>query len=254
MIRWTAVLGATSVALLLAATASAQSEEPPTELWSEYPLVQKVERNGSASVGPFLPPVDPGAGAEPVAGGGTTQWAVLLVAVALGLLAILAVTRVTLSTAPSARRGRPPYAVQSPSVPRRTWRSPTSRPLAQYAPADSSVPDVMGGDEPRWSVVRRTGILRSRFVVVADAMAGDFEAVASSRSFWNVGRDTSRARAAEDAWDELMNNLRAAGWEPDPARRSDYYALLRPIAPEQSSIVPTIEAYHLRSDSPGDTA
>ena len=252
MIRWTAVLGATSVALVLAATASAQSEELPTKLWSEYPLVQEVERDGSASVGPFLPPVDPGT--EPVAGGGTTPWAVLLVAGALGLLAILAVTRVTLPTAPSARRGRPHYAVQSPPAPRRNWRSPTSKPLAQYAPADSSVPDVIGGDEPRRSVVRRTGILRSRFVVVADAMAGDFEAVASSPSFWNVGRDTSRDRAAEDAWDELMNDLRAAGWEPDPARRSDYYALLRPIAPEQSSIVPTIEAYHQRSDRPGDPA
>ena len=251
MIRWTAVLGATSVALLLAATASAQSEELPTELWSEYPLVQEVERNGSASIGPFLPPVDPSA--EPAVGGGTPL-AVWFVAVALGLLAILAVTRMTLSTAPSTRRGRPLHAVQPPAVPRRTWSSPTSTPLAQYAPEDSPVPDVIDDDEPRRSVVRRTGILRSRFVVVADAMAGDFEAVASSRTFWNVGRDTSRERAAEDAWDELMDDLRAAGWEPDPARRSDYYALLRPIASEQSSIVPTIEAYHQRSDSPGDPA
>jgi len=250
VIRWPAVLGATSVALLLAATASAQSEELPTELWSEYPLVQEVERSGSPSIGPFLPPVDPGT--EPVAGGGATPWAVWLAAGALGLLAVVAVTRGTLSTAPSARRGRPPHTVPSPFVPRRTWRSPTSRPLAQYAPADSSVPDVMGGDEPRRSVVRRTGILRSRFVVVADAMAGDFEAVASSKSFWSVGRDSSRDRAAEDVWDRLMNDLRADGWEPDPARRSDYYALLRPIAPEQSSIVPTIEAFHHRSDPPGD--
>ena len=252
MIRWTAVLGATFVALLVAATASGQSKELPTELWSEYPLVQEVERSGSPSVGPFLPPVDPST--EPI-GGGTTPLAVWLVAVALGLLAILAVTRVTVSTAPSTRRGRRPlHAVQSPAVPRRTWRSPRSTPLAQYAPAESSVPDVIGGDEPRRSVVRRTGILRSRFVVVADAMAGDFEAVASSRAFWNVGRDTSRERAAEDAWDDLMNDLRTAGWEPDPARRSDYYALLRPITPEQSSIVPTIEAYHHRPDpdDPGD--
>ena len=251
MIRWTAILGATSAALLLAATASAQSEELPTELWSEYPLVQEVERDGSANVGPFLPPVGPGA--EPAAGGGTPL-AVWFVAGALGLLAILAVTRVTLPTAPSIRRGRPLHAVRPSAVPRGTWRSPTSAPLAQYAPADSPVPDVIGGDDPRRSVVRRTGILRSRFVVVADAMAGDFEAVASSRTFWNVGRDTSRERAAEDAWDELMDDLRAAGWEPDPARRSDYYALLRPIAPEQSSIVPTIEAYHQRSDRPGHSA
>jgi len=247
--RWPAVVSAASVALLLVATASAQSEEPPTELWSEYPLVQEVERSGSPNVGPFLPPVNPGT--EPVAGG-TTPWAVWLVAVALGLLAILAVTRGTLSTAPAARRERQPRAIRLRPPPRGTWRSPTSRPLAQYAPADSSVPDVVGGDEPRRSVVRRTGIVRSRFVVVADAMAGDFEAVARSRSFWNIGRDTSRDRAAEDAWDELMNDLRAAGWEPDPARRSDYYALLRPIVPEQSSIVPTIKAYHQRSDHPGD--
>ena len=194
-----------------------------------------------------------GPSAEPAVGGGHAL-AVWFVAVALGLLAILAVTRMTLPTAPSTRRGRPLHAVQPPAVPRRTWHSPTSTPLAQYAPAESPVPDVIDDDEPRRSVVRRTGILRSRFVVVADAMAGDFEAVASSRTFWNVGRDTSRERAAEDAWDELMDDLRAAGWEPDPARRSDYYALLRPIASEQSSIVPTIEAYHQRSDSLGDPA
>ena len=246
MIRWAAVLGAVSVALLLAATASAQSEKPPTELWSEFPLVQEVERDRSASVGPFLPPVDPGADA--VAGDGTTPLAVWLVAVTLGLLAILAVTRITLSAAPSARREPKPRAIRLRPPPRGSWRSPTSRPLAQYAPEDASVPDVESGDEPRRSVVRRTGILRSRFVVVADAMAGDFETVASSRSFWIVGRDTSRERAAEDAWDALMNDLRAAGWEPDPARRSDYYALLRPIASEQSSIVPTIEAYYQGPD------
>jgi hypothetical protein len=249
VIRWAAVLGA-SVALLLAASASAESEQPPTELWSEYPLVQEVERDGSASVGPFLPPVDPGAGAEAVAGDGTTPLAVWLVAITLGLLAILAITRVTLLAAPSARREQRPHAVRLRPAPRGSWRSPTSRPLAQYAPTDESVPDVESGDEPRRSVVRRTGILRSRFVVVADAMAGDFETVTSSRSFWNVGRDTSRERAAEDAWDALLNDLRAAGWEPDPARRSDYYALLRPIASEQSSIVPTIEAYHQRPDRP----
>ena len=68
-------------------------------------------------------------------------------------------------------------------------------------------------------------------------MAGDFEAVASSRSFWNVGRDTSRKRAAEDAWDALMNDLRAAGWEPDPARRSDYYAL-QPVGAGSSVYAP----------------
>ena len=70
MSRWPAVVGATSVALVLAATASAQAEKPPTELWSEYPLVQEVERSGSPSIGPFLPPVDPGT--EPIAGGDTT--------------------------------------------------------------------------------------------------------------------------------------------------------------------------------------
>ena len=84
---------------------------------------------------------------------------------------------------------------------------------------------------------------RARFVVVADAMSGDYEAVARSRSFWNVGPVASRELTAEDAWDELMNDLRVAGWELDPTRRSDYYALLRRIEPSESSTEPIVTAY-----------
>jgi hypothetical protein len=73
--------------------------------------------------------------------------------------------------------------------------------------------------------------------------ASEEDAVAASKSFWNVGGASVRERLAEDAWDELMNDLRASGWEPDPTRRSDFYVLLKPTEPDATSIVPTIEAY-----------
>ena len=236
-----AIATAVALALVLPATGRAQGEEMPTELWSEYPLLRDAERNrGAPSIGPFLPPFD--TGAEPAAGGEPTPWAIWIVATALGLLAITAVTRVALP-AVSPRSERAPRGVLPRPRSRRTWGASESRPLGQYAPSSSVVLYDVDERESRRSVVRRTGILRARFVVLADAMAGDYEAVSRSRSFWNVGPVASRELSAEDAWDELMNDLRVAGWEPDPTRRSDYYALLRRIEPSESSTDPIVTAY-----------
>ena len=71
MIRWLAVGAAVSLALVLAAPGAAQREEPLKELWSEYPLVPKVEATRSQDIGPFLPPSDPEA--TPISGD-PTRW------------------------------------------------------------------------------------------------------------------------------------------------------------------------------------
>ena len=62
-----------------------------------------------------------------------------------------------------------------------------------------------------------------------------------------MGGDARRERAAEDVWIDLVNDLRAAGWEPDYSR-SEYYVLLRRVDERTSSILPTIEAYTLSDD------
>jgi len=251
MIRWL-VGAAISAALVLAAPGAAQREEPLTELWSEYPLVPKVEATGSGSqdIGPFLPPSDPDA--APISGD-STRWDVWLVAATLGLVAMLVVARKTLpaaasgrrahawdQAAPRARRRRPSPTRARPS-PRSAPRGQVSTPLSQYAPQALETPDPE--NEPRQFVIRRTGLVRSRFVVYADEPEGELSVQASSRSFWRVGGGAWRERLAEDAWDDLMNDLRLSGWEPESARRSDFYVSLRRVEPGASSVVPTIQTY-----------
>jgi hypothetical protein len=230
-------------ALLLTAPAAAQDGGMPTELWSEYPLVQTVERTSQPGLGPFLPPTDAVAapGSED-----TPPWGLLALAAAAGVMALLVATRLT-RPAPAVRGGdeQAPVQLRPHAQPR---SSSTSLPLAQYAPSPSVVL-VDAPEEPMRSVVRRTGLLRSRYVVLERTAPGAQDAVASSRSFWNLGVASLRERLAEDAWDELMNELRASGWEPDATRRSDFYVLLQPIETDSATIVPTIEAYGRAGDS-----
>jgi len=101
-------------------------------------------------------------------------------------------------------------------------------------------------------VIRRTGLVRSRFVVYADESDGELSAQASSRSFWRVGGGAWRERLAEDAWDDLMNDLRLSGWEPESARRSDFYVSLRRLESGPPSVVPTIQAYIYTPEDEGD--
>jgi hypothetical protein len=278
--------------LVLASPAGAQTSEMPTELWSQYPLVQKVERAKStaqsaaepSAIGPLLPPVDPEAAP---ASGASTRWGVWLAALALGFVTLLfvartvppvaasgvravggGVRRLRSSAAPRARTRKPkplqlreapaqpreapdqvlPAPAQLRDAPVQLPPAPASGRPAQYAPLPPvavAEPDVER--EPRRSVMRRTGLLRSRFVVVADEPGGKVRRVARSRSFWRVGGVARRERAADDAWSDLVNDLRAAGWEPD-SPRSDYYVLLRRVDSGTSSILPTLEAYTLVSD------
>jgi hypothetical protein len=259
--RTVIVIAATLGALLLAVPAGAQSELP-TELWSEYPLVQTVEgvergetKTGSA-IGPFLPP-DPEAAPAP---GESTRWSLWLVLLGLGALALLFAARAAPPVAASGARelGRGARRLSPGTRPRSRpragnpkalpLREPPPRPRArvarpQYAPPlPATVPEPGDEPEPRRYVVRRTGLLQARFVVVADEPGGEVKQLSGSRSFWRVGAAGARERAAAEAWDELIDALRAEGWEP-ATQRSDYYVLLRRVDDGSVSILPTIEAY-----------
>ena len=244
--------------LVLAAPAGAQKSDMPTELWSEYPLVPKVESTESRTIGPLLPPSD----SETVpAPGDSTRWGVWLAVAMLGLLAVLLTARTLRAVSAAdatareyrARSSRapvlswPPAGERKPTQlhpsPRSTPRVPVAKPVAQYAPRPVEAPDDLV-EEPRRFVMRRTGLVRSRFVVLADDPGGGPKVLASSRSFWRVGGAARRELLAEDAWDDLMNELRLSGWEQESARRSDYYVSLRRVDdPVSSSVLPTIEAY-----------
>jgi hypothetical protein len=223
---------------LAAAPAGAQGDQMPKKLWSAYPLVQEVERSSTPSLDPILPLDDSGTAPGPE---GAPSWRIWGAAMAACLLALLFVTRL-LRPVPNPRADARGGAVQL-----RPHAQPTPHPepstLGQYAPS----PSLMLADAPEapWrSVVMRTGLLRSRYVVLEGDSPEDQHAVAESRSFWSIGGAGVQERVAEDVWDDLMNDLRASGWEPEPTRRSDFYVLLQPVEPEEPvSIVSTLEAY-----------
>ncbi len=242
--------------LLVAAPATAERSKQPTKLWSEYPLVPKestARTTGSGSIGTFTPPVAavdadtvPGADAK-------TPWSLLALLSAVAAIAVVAVARASRPLA-SALRARPraddrgvPEPMQLRETPEDVAQPPAGAPLGQYAPVTAV------GEEPAAaaarSVVRRTGLLRSRYVVVVDDAGGSTEQVGGARSFWRVGGERFRERAAERAWDDLVDDLRRSGWEPDSGRRSGFYVLLRRIEPDPPSLLPTIEAYTRREDA-----
>jgi hypothetical protein len=249
--RALSVSAALFLIMVLAAPMGAQtSSDMPTELWSEYPLLPKVETTESRTIGPFLPPSDSETVVVP---GDSIRWGVWLAVASVGLVALLLAVqsvRPVLVDRARARRAtaifRPPARERKPiplrPSPRSALRVPAAKPLPQYAPRPVDEPDDLD-DEPRRFVMRRTGLVRSRFVVLADDPGGEPSVLASSRSFWRVGDSAWRERAAEDAWDDLMNELRLSGWEQESARRSDYYVSLRRIDLASSSVLPTIEAY-----------
>ena len=256
VIRWLAIGAGATIALVLAGPGAAQRADQPTELWSEYPLVPKLEPSASPSIGPLLPPLD--TEAAPVSGD-STRWGVWLAVFALGLIALLLVARtIRPASAVGAPATSPPRTREPSPVRRRPFPHPEPEPLApvgkslpQYAPRAVEMPSADLEDEPRRFVIRRTGLVRSRFVVLADEEGGGGpNVVASSRSFWRVGRAASNERVAEGTWDDLMNELRLSGWEQESARRSDYYVSLRRVGPVASSVFPTIEAYTHASEDP----
>ncbi len=252
MTRLTTRVVAVVVGLAFAAPATAQNA--PTELWSEYPLVPKVEQAAPAPVGPFLPP---GGAESPVTDGssGTGYWLPLLAVVAIGLLVAARFARPLAATGThvvgrnvSALRGRTQLR---PRPPRRSSRPdrgtrPSGRSAVQYAPTtmpaaevETEAPRSLPADEqdPTGTVpfiTRRSGLVRSRYVVVADASG---RTLRRSKAIWRLGGAGAQQRRAEAAWDDLANGLRADGWELDTAGRYEYYVPLR------RAIVATLEPY-----------
>ena len=225
MRRVLVIAAAATMALALAGPLEAQ-EQPPTKLWSEYPLVQPVERSSAPeapdvpSIGPLLPPTD----TESVSSASdSVNWSLWLLVAALGVVGFFVLARVArMSSAAS---------VAEP-VPRSAPRVYAPGPLAQYAPTRPR--DQADGlvEEPPRSIVLRTGLLRARYVVVSDEWAGGLETVGGSRSFWRFGPAALRTRVSDQAWDDLVNDLRVQGWEPNFLRRSEYYVLLQRVEDE----------------------
>jgi hypothetical protein len=255
-------LAALLVGLTLAVPARAQ--DAPTELWSEYPLVPKVEQAAPSPVGPLLPPRDEG---SPAADDSSSSryWLPLL---AVAAIALLLGTRLVRQVSPTggrvlgarvgALRGRARQLRTRPTrrpPPRSTDRTRTERRPVQYAPtadrADevvevettSSDMDERDAPEPVPYITRRSGFLRSRYVVVTDN-AGP--ALRRSTAFWRIGGADRQRRRAEAAWHGLANDLRADGWELDAEGRYEYYVPLR------RAIVSTLQPYTqaVRTDSP----
>jgi hypothetical protein len=216
----------TGIAVLIASAlpgvAAAQEEDPPTELWSEYPLVQEPERSSTPSIGPFLPPTPP----ESPSAGDPVNWGLWALVAALGVGAALVALRVARTAAAPAIEE--PFLLHAPTEPQ-VYRP---GPLAQYAPTRDPEPADGLVEEPPRSIVLRSGLLRARYVVVADEWAGGLEAVGGSKSFWRIGPSGLRERLSDEAWDDLVNELRLQGWEPNSLRRSDYYVLLQRVEPE----------------------
>jgi hypothetical protein len=245
--RLTTPVVAVVVGLAFATPARAQD---PTKLWSEYPLVPKVEQAAPSPVGPFLPP----SGVEPPVkdeSSGTGYWLPLLAVAAIALLVATRFARPLAATGGHALHGRIGAVRDRTRRPRPTRRSPTrpaERPLSARQPVQYAPTTVPGEAEaeveieaPRSVpaefvpyVTRRSGLVRSRYVVVTDDSGRTAE---RSRAFWLIGDAAAQQRRAEAAWDDLANQLRADGWELDMAGRYEYYVPLR------RAIISTLEPY-----------
>jgi hypothetical protein len=108
--------------------------------------------------------------------------------------------------------------------------------VRQYAPVGVVPEPTASPLEAVPYVTRRSGLIRSRYVVMVEE-EGRAHALRRSRPFWVIGHAAAQLRSAEAAWDNLANDLRADGWEVDTAGRYEYYVPLR------RAIVTTLEPY-----------
>lgn len=198
----------------LAAPASA-GEAPPTELWREYPLEPPATVETPAPAAPFRPPVTAPSTAVGVAlptGGEDDKrfwWIALGLALASAPVAFLvARRRLYRMSARVARR-----AGAALGRPARPSRPVFGRVLRGDDPSRAVAPGVWVA-----CVVRREGVIRSRFVAELQPPVGQQRTIASSRRFWR--RPRSRRPSAEDeerqAWESLLGGLASEGWEVVP--------------------------------------
>jgi hypothetical protein len=219
-------LAAMACVLLVVQTADAERVRSPKKLWSEYPLAAPTTRVADPMPArPLLPPV--GAAAARPAADAQSGWLLALAVATAGVVVLLVATRIVAPIVPT---------VRMPSRPRvrpRT-RSRRAEPPTQYAPR-SALPEPAPREFVPY-VTRRSGLVRSRYVVMVEKEGRTHE-LRRSRAFWQVGREAWQRRIAEDAWDGLANDLRAEGWEVDTTGRYEYFVPLR------RAIVSTLEPY-----------
>ncbi len=222
--------------LVLPATGAAEEQPgPPRELWSAYPLGPKSRVATARPSRPLIPPVV----ADRTATDTQSGWLLALAVATAGVIVLLLATRVVAPVMPTVRMpSRPRARLRTRPRPRRTEQH------TQYAPLR-----VAPEPAPRESVpyvTRRSGLVRSRYVVMVEE-EGRTRELRRSRAFWQVGREAWQRRIAEDAWDGLANELRAEGWEVDTTGRYEYFVPLR------RAIVSTLEPYtrYGRKGAPG---
>ena len=221
MRRLCIAVAALACVLVLPSTGAAEEQPgPPRELWSAYPLEPKSPVATVTPSGPLIPPVV----ADTPATDAQSGWLFVLAVATAGVVVLLGVTRVVAPTVRMPSRPR----VRPRARPRRT------EPPTQYAPL-SILPEPASRESVPY-VTRRSGLVRSRYVVMVEEEGRTHE-LRRSRAFWQVGREAWQRRIAEDAWDGLANELRAEGWEVDTTGHYEYFVPLR------RAIVSTLEPY-----------
>ena len=229
------------VALVLAAPAAAG--QAPEELWREYPLEPTPTTSDAPSTTTpaprFTPPVAqreiPPSAAVGTAltengDSGLRTWWLAVIALGAGAIAVVAVRR-RLEAMP-ARAAVDAWTSQSGSE----AHSGALRRFAEAADAARALAPA-----PVECVVRREGVVRSRFVAEVEPQAGRHTPIASSRSFWRRGTGTDdRDGEARRAWDDLIDGLQADGWEVAPAWGAQEGETRREeIAPDEVRLIRT---------------
>ena len=239
------------VTLVLAAPAAAG--QAPEELWREYPLVPTPTTTTDAPSIPaprFTPPVAPRE-IPPSAAVGTalnetgdsgirTWWLVAIVALGAAPIAVVAVRRrleaMPARAAVEAWTSQPRSEAHSGALRRFSEAADAARPLAP-APVEC--------------VVRREGVVRSRFVAEVERQAGRHKPIASSRTFWRHGTGTDECDGeARKAWDDLIDGLEADGWELAPAwGAQEGESRPHDVAPDEVRLIRTTRLAATREDA-----
>ena len=209
-------LAVTLVALVLAAPAAAG--QAPEELWREYPLnPTPTSPDGTATPPPRSAP-PPQERDVPSSAIGTTPsesdgggfpiwWLVAATALVAAAAAVVALRR---------RLEAMPARAAVDAWTRKGGSGTHSNAVRRFAEAAEAARSPVAA--PVECVVRREGVVRSRFVAEVQPLAGRQRTIASSRSFWRKGYSTDdREDEARRAWDDLIGGLQADGWEIAPA-------------------------------------
>ncbi len=203
-----------ALALALAAPATAQ-DGSPEELWRAFPLEPGQTSAGGSPAAPLTPPVQrevPSSGAVGIVSTGDESafqvWWLVLAVTLVAVPFVVVVVRRRLEAIPA----RAAVAEWSRDPSQRRAESPLLQRFARAAVASRAGPAAAVE-----CIVRREGVVRSRFVAELEPHAGLQRTIATSRSFWRRGHGGDADDEARQAWDDLIGGLEAEGWEIAPA-------------------------------------